>query len=334
MTSHTRQSSPQAQPRVVVLSAPGAPDLPNADALGELVALDVVHADGLGEALHGASMLLLWDFFSAALRDAWWGADALEWVHVAAAGVDAILFDDLRDSDVVLTNAHGTFDQPIAEYVAAAVLAHDKRLHESAALQRAGTWRHRETRRTAGSQALVIGTGGIGRAIARLLRALGMQVRGGGRTAREDDPDFGTVVPTDSLAEHIGWADHVVLVAPLTQGTRGLIDAQVLAAMKPSAHLINVGRGALVDEDALIAALGSGRPSAATLDVFMTEPLPSDHPFWGMDNVAISAHMCGDVLGWRDELAAQFEDNLRRRLAGQPLRNVVDKNLGYVPRPN
>lgn len=322
-----------ARPRVVVLTADGAPALPNAEALARLADLDVVHADGLADALRGAPALFLWDFFSSALRDAWPGADALRWVHVAAAGVDAMLFDGLRESDVVLTNAHGTFDRPIAEYVAAAILAHDKLLHESAALQRAGEWRHREPTRTAGSRALVIGTGGIGRAIARLLRAIGMEVRGGGRTAREDDPDFGSVVATDTLADHIGWADHVVLVAPLTDATRGLLDARTLAAMKPSAHLVNVGRGALVDEDALVDALRGGRPAAATLDVFATEPLPRGHPFWTMDNVRISAHMCGDVVGWREELAGQFEANLRRWLADEPLVNVVDKRLGYVPGP-
>lgn len=326
-------SSPTDRPRVVVLTSPDAPELPNAAAMNEVAELDIVDAHGLAGALRGAPALLLWDFFSSALRDAWSGADALRWVHVAAAGVDAMLFDELRDSDVVLTNAHGTFDQPIAEYVAAAILAHDKLLHESAALQRAGQWRHRETTRTAGSRALVIGTGGIGRATARLLRALGMDVRGGGRTARQDDPDFGCVVPTDALADHVGWADHVVLIAPLTEATRGVLDARVLGAMKPSAHLINVGRGALLDEDALLAALRAGRPSAATLDVFTTEPLPAGHPFWGMDNVHVSPHMCGDVVGWREELAEQFHDNLRRWVAGEQLRNVVDKRLGYVPGP-
>lgn len=319
------------RPRVVVLTAPDAPELPNAASLDELALLDIVHFDGLASALHEAPVLLLWDFFSSALRDAWPSANALQWAHVAAAGVDAILFDDFRDSDVVLTNAHGTFDQPIAEFVAASILAHDKRLHETATLQRARQWHHRETTRTAGLRALVIGTGGIGRAIARLLRAIGMDVRGGGRTARENDPDFGTVVSTDALAAHVGWADHVVLVAPLTDGTRGLIDEQVLGSMKHSAHLINVGRGALLDENALLDALRAGCPRAATLDVFAAEPLPEDHPFWGMDNVRVSPHMCGDVVGWRDELAEQFEDNLRRWTAGDPLRNVVDKRLGYVP---
>jgi phosphoglycerate dehydrogenase-like enzyme len=278
-------------------------------------------------------VLLLWDFFSDALAEAWDAARGLRWVHVAAAGVDAMLFPALRSSGVRLTNAHGVFDRPIAEFVLAAVLAHDKQLHRSKALQREHRWVHRELRRTQGSTALVVGTGGIGRATARLLRAVGTDVRGAGRTARAEDPDFGTVVASAELAEHVGWADHVVLTAPLTEQTRGLVGARVLAAMSPHAHLVNVGRGQLVDEDALHEALRRGRPAAATLDVFDTEPLPPGHPFWDMDAVHVSAHMCGDVEGWRDELAAQFEANLRRWTAGEPLVDEVDKDAGYVRSP-
>ncbi len=323
-------------PRVVVLTADGTPPPANEAALRALADVTVVTREDLAAALAGgggqrpAEVLLLWDFFSDALADAWHAASGLRWVHVAAAGVDAMLFPALRDSPVRLTNAHGVFDRPIAEFVLAAVLAQDKQLHRSGDLQRAHRWVHRELRRTQGSTALVLGTGGIGRATARLLRAVGMDVRGAGRTARAEDPDFGTVVAADELAAHVGWADHLVLAAPLTERTRGVVGPDVLAAMAPHAHLVNVGRGALVDEDALRDALRAGRPAAATLDVFDTEPLPPEHPFWEMDTVHVSAHMCGDVVGWRDELAAQFEDNLRRWTAGEQLVNEVDKDAGYV----
>ncbi|WP_432476634.1 D-2-hydroxyacid dehydrogenase [Nocardioides sp. GXQ0305] len=317
--------------RVVVLTDDAGTEPPNADRLRALADLVVTDAAGLAADLPGAQVLLMWDFFSAALREAWPAADGLEWIHVASAGVDTLLFDELRASDVVLSNARGVFDQPIAEFVAASVLAHDKRLHESARLQRAHEWRHRETTRTAGSRALVVGTGGIGRAIARLLRALGVEVTGGGRTPRTEDPDFGAVVATADLRDHLGDQDHVVLAAPLTDQTRGLIGAAELAAMKPTAHLVNIGRGPLVDEDALLDALRSGRIAAASLDVFETEPLPDDHPFWDLEQVHVSAHMSGDVVGWRDALAVQFEDNLRRWVAGEPPASVVDKERGYVP---
>jgi phosphoglycerate dehydrogenase-like enzyme len=326
-------STPHAvphQPKVVVLTSATTSPPYNCAEIEKRAEVVYVDAAGLPEALPGAEVLFVWDFFSTALRDAWEHADALRWVHVAAAGVDSLLFEALCDSEVVVTNAHGAFDGPIAEFVLASVLAHDKQLHTSKELQRQGIWRHREVQRSAGQHALVVGTGGIGRATARLLRAVGLQVRGAGRTAREADADFGTVIPSTELAQHVEWADHLVLIAPLTEDTRGLIGPEVLARMKPTAHLVNVGRGALVDEPALTEALRSGRIAAASLDVFTHEPLPAEHAFWAMGNVHVSAHMSGDVVGWRDTLADQFASNLTRWLAGQPLDNQVDKQLGYV----
>ena len=145
-------------------------------------------ADGLAEAVRGAQVLLLWDFFSTAVRDVWNDADSLEWIHVTAAGVDTLLFDDLRRSDVVVTNARGVFDRPIAEYVLGAVLAHAKDSRRSFELQREHRWLHRETRSILGATALVVGTGSIGRSIARLLRAAGLEVRGTGRTRPDRRP--------------------------------------------------------------------------------------------------------------------------------------------------
>ena len=320
-------------PRVVLLSSDGTPEPANLAVLQTLADLVVVTADRLVESLPGADALLLWDFFSGALQEAWPAADRLRWVHVAAAGVDTLLFDALRESDVMVTNAHGVFDDPIAEYVLTAVLAHDKRWNEHKALQAERRWKHHELRRTRGRCCLVVGTGGIGRATARLLRAVGCEVRGAGRREVGDDPDFGQVVATDRLAQEVGWADHVVLVAPLTPRTRGLVTAEVLGAMRPTAHLVNVGRGPLVDEDALVDALHAGEIAGATLDVFRTEPLPPDSPLWDLPTVTISSHLSGDVVGWRDALADQVEVNLHRFVAGEPLMNVVDKALGYVPRP-
>ncbi|MDO5629089.1 MAG: D-2-hydroxyacid dehydrogenase [Mobilicoccus sp.] len=317
--------------RVVVLTAEGTPPPSTDAALRELAQVTYTDAAGLADALPGAEVLFVWDFFSGALREAWHAADSLQWIHVAAAGVDSLLFDELAASDVLVTNARGVFDQPIAEFVAASVLAHDKLLHESKTLQRQGTWRHREPRRTGGARAMVVGTGGIGRATARLLTAIGMDVRGAGRVAREGDPDFGTVVASGDLAAHVGDVDHLVLVAPLTDQTRGLLGRDALEALPAHAHLVNVGRGALVDEPALIEALQEGRIAAASLDVFDVEPLPADHPFWPMENVHMSAHMCGDVVGWRDALAEQFEANLRTYVAGGEPGPAVDKTSGYVP---
>lgn len=322
--------APIPNPVVAVLCASDAHRPPHMEPVESRAEVRYTDAAGLAEALRGAQALFLWDFFSSAVRDAWPSAGSLEWIHVAAAGVDTLMFDELTESDVVVTNARGVFDRPIAEFVLASILAFAKGLHRSHDLQLSRTWQHRETLTIAGSTALVVGTGAIGREIARLLRATGMEVRGAGRTARESDPDFGTVVPSADLRHHVGWADHVVVVAPLTDATRGLVDKNVLSAMKPGAHLVNVGRGPIVDEDALIAALDDGTLAAASLDVFETEPLPPDHPLWTAPGSVVTPHMSGDAVGWLDTLARQFVDNAQRWLDGSDLVNVVDKKLGFV----
>lgn len=314
-------------PRIAVLCRDDQDRPPGLDAIpAELV---YTAAAGLPEAIRDADALFLWDFFSPALRSAWPAAGRLRWIHVAAAGVDAILFAELVDSDVVVTNARSIFDQPIAEYVLTAIGAHAKQLHLSRDLQRDHVWQHRETRALAGQQVLIIGTGGIGRATARLLRATGLRVRGAGRVPVADDPDFGAVVASAELADHLGDVDQLVLAAPLTAETSGMINSAVLAAMKPGSQLINVGRGQLVDEQDLLQALDSGRGLTATLDVFGTEPLQVDHPFWDRDDVIISPHLSGDTVGWRDRLAAQFAELAILWLQGEPLINIVDKRLGY-----
>lgn len=317
-------------PAIAVLLDPDGPEPVGLDALDGRADLRFTDADSLGEAVDGAQGLFLWDFFSTAVQDVWDRCKNLEWIHVAAAGVDTLLFDDLTDSDVVVTNARGIFDGPIAEFVLASVLAHAKLLHESADLQRERTWRHRETVRVQGKRALVVGTGAIGRACGRLLRAVGMSVHGAGRTAREGDADFEQIHASAEIASYVHWADYVINAVPLTAATTELFDAEVFAAMRPGAHFINVGRGASVNEDDLVAALHDGPLDGASLDVFNTEPLPADHPLWQAPGARISAHMSGDVVGWRDELAAQFVDNAQRWLEGRELVNVVDKAAGFV----
>lgn len=318
----------RTQPVVAVLCEKASDRPPGLDGLD--VEFRYCAADGLADAVHGANALLLWDYFSRAVKDAWPHADRLEWIHITAAGVDTLLFDELRASDVVVTNARGVFDRAIAEYVLGAVIAYAKRSLASFDLQRQQIWRHRETRSVTGANALVVGTGGIGREIGRLLRAAGMEVRGAGRRPVADDPDFGVIVDSTDLAAEVGWCDHLILAAPLTPATHGIVDGTVLAAMKPDAHLVNIARGPMVDEAALLAALTERRIGGATLDVFDTEPLPQGHPLWNAPNTVVTPHMSGDAVGWREALAEQFATNARRWLAGEPLLNVVDKKLGYV----
>ncbi|TQN28315.1 phosphoglycerate dehydrogenase-like enzyme [Haloactinospora alba] len=302
-----------------------------------LASVTYATADQLPAALPGTHALLVWDLFSGALADAWPKADSLRWVHAATAGVDTLVFGDLADSDVTVTNSRGVFDQPIAEYVLGLVLAFAKDIPATLASQRERTWRHRETERAGGKHALVVGTGPIGRATARQLAAVGMTVEGAGRTPRSSDPDFTTVAaasldaPEPSLAPALERADYVVVAAPLTPATRGLVDARALERMKPTARLINVARGPLVVEDDLARALAAGEIAGAALDVTETEPLPDSSPLWDTPGVIVSPHMSGDVTGWRTELTTLFRDNLDRFLSGAELRNVVDKRRGYVP---
>lgn len=283
----------------------------------------VTDAD-LASALPGTEVLLVWEFTSVALRDAWPHADALRWVHTASAGVDRLTFPALLDSDVALTNSRGVFDQPIAEYVLGLVVAMAKDLPGTLAQQARREWRHRETERVGGRRAVVVGGGPIGRACAGLLRAAGMDVGLVGRRAGDGVHAF------DDLPDLLGRAEWLVLAAPLTDATRSLVDARTLAALPPGARVINVGRGPLVVQDDLVAALASGHLGGAALDVFEREPLPPESPLWDLPGVIVSPHMSGDVIGWRDELEDLFVDNLTRYRAGEPLRNEVDKSLGFV----
>jgi phosphoglycerate dehydrogenase-like enzyme len=317
-------------PAVLVLEGDVPP--PHLTAIERLADVRRTREADLAAAIPGAEILFLWDFWSEAVASAWPYADSLRWVHIASAGVDRLLFPELAASDVVLTNSRGIFDEPIAEYVLGLVLCFAKDLHTTLRLQGERRWRHRETERITGARALVVGTGPIGRAIGRRLAAAGLVVSGIGRTGRPGDPDLGGIRPFAELPEALAEADYVVLAAPLTDLTRDMIDADALARMRPTARLINVGRGQLVAEKALVDALVEGRIAGAALDVFPSEPLAESSPLWEMPNVVVSPHMSGDAVGWRDRLVELFVDNLARYRDGRPLRNVVDKQLGYVAR--
>lgn len=315
-------------------SSPGADPRPSKELMApvaERADIRYTTRDGLAEALDGAQALFLYDFLSDAVPEAWHAAGSLEWLHVAAAGVDPVMFPELRASDVTVTNSRGVFDGAITEYVLGQILSFAKDFPGSLRLQHAETWKHRESERISGRVALIVGTGPIGRAIARLLRAVGMEVRGSGRRARSNDPDFGTVTTTEELPGQLAEADYVIAVAPLTEQTRHLFRRDTFAAMKPTARFVNVGRGELVDTDDLVLALTEGFIAGAALDVLETEPLPPGHPLWAMPNVSVTPHNSGDFVGWRDALVTVFTDNFARWIDGTPLENVVDKTLGYVP---
>jgi phosphoglycerate dehydrogenase-like enzyme len=316
---------------VVVMGASAEHPPPGLPAIAEAVELRYADTpEALAAALEGADVLLAWSGGRDLLRPAWGSAGSLLWIQAASAGVDGLLFPELVRSHVVLTNARGVFDRPIAEHVMGVLLLFAKDLRGALERQGRREWRPRDTETLEGKRLLVVGVGSIGRAIGRAAKRFGRLVRGVGRTARAGDGVFGTVMGVDELHEALGWADVVVDVLPATPATHHLFDAEAFAAMNPWTRFVNVGRGSTVDEAALVLALRERRIAAA-LDVFETEPLPVDSPLWDLPNVLITPHVAGDAAGWREAVVELFVENLERYLTGEPLRNVVDKELGFVP---
>ncbi|HEY8523747.1 MAG TPA: D-2-hydroxyacid dehydrogenase [Acidimicrobiales bacterium] len=248
-------------------------------------------------------------------------SERLAWVQSAAAGTDAGVFRDLLARGVRITTAHVTAI-PIAEYVLGAVLRHYQRPEAWEEAARAHEWRHHDFREVHGTTWLVVGLGAIGTEVATRARAFGARVLGVRRTPTGDEPVDAVYTP-DRWREALPAADVVVLAAPATSETHHLIDRTALAAMRAGSVLVNVARGSLVDEDALLAALDRGRPAHAVLDVVATEPLPADSPLWDHPAVTLTAHSAGGGLGRDGRAADVFTDNLGRYLAGEPLVHEV-----------
>jgi phosphoglycerate dehydrogenase-like enzyme len=323
--------SVSSKPVITVLSAPGDAEPPGIEAIQARAEVRFAWDEQtLRDTLPGTDVMMVTDFRTEALEAAWPAADRLKWIHATSAGVDALMFPALINSDVTVTNARGIFDRTIAEYVLCTILMFAKDFPGSLRLQQAHQWKHRDTERAQGKQVLVVGAGSIGRQIGRLVKAIGMHAHGVARRARQDDPDFIAVHSHDDLFEQLGLADYVVIAAPLTPQTEGLFDAKAFKAMKPSARLINIGRGPIVKTDDLIAALDAGEIAGAGLDVFEEEPLAPDHPLWAREDVIMTAHMAGDFIGWKRALTDQFLENFDAWHSGGELFNLVNKELGYA----
>ncbi|WP_163748872.1 D-2-hydroxyacid dehydrogenase [Mycolicibacterium helvum] len=287
-----------------------------------------VGATPTDEQLSGAQVLYIWDHRFAELGAMLRRARTVRWVHAASVGVNRLLCPEL--APVTLTNSRGVFDVPIAEWVLGAVLSHVKGLGDSWSLQRERQWQYRTSGRLAGTRAAVVGTGSIGRAIAERLMRLDVNVTLVGRTASAD-PAFGAVRASTELVSVAGEVDLLVLAAPLTAATTAMVGAAVLDALGPRGFLVNVGRGPTVVESDLVDALRGGVIAGAALDVFEVEPLPAESPLWSMPNVLVSPHISGDYAGFEADMMRVFTDNLARWLRGEPLHNVVDPAVGYVP---
>lgn len=304
---------------VLVLADPSDPLLGMLEKLpGEVRIAAGNRVEAFAGAAAQADVILNWTGSRELLRQVWHMAPRVRWVHSRSAGLDELLFPELVESAVPLSNARGVFSEILGEFAIAAVLFFAKGLRRMVRSQEAGVWDQFDTIEVAGQTMGVMGMGDIGKAVARRAEAMGLRVIGLGRA---DGPER----KRDLLAQ----ADYLVLSAPLTPETRGFIGEGELNAMKPEAVLINVGRGPLVDEAALIAALRGRRIGGAALDVFDQEPLPAGHPFFALDNVLLSPHSADHTPDWQQRAMQLFLDNFERYRNGQPLRNVVDKRRGY-----
>ncbi|MCL6452387.1 MAG: D-2-hydroxyacid dehydrogenase [Alicyclobacillus sp.] len=255
---------------------------------------------------------------------------ALRWVQNWGAGVDTLPLAFFQERGIQLTNASGVHAYPIAETVLAMMLGLTRKIHTYVRNQQAHKWHHAHlSQEMHGRTVTILGIGAIGSEVARLCQAFGMRVLGVRRSARPHsgiDQMFSLTELTSAVAE----SDYIVNTLPLTPETRGVVSQQVIAAMKPTAFYINIGRGATTDEAALITALAEGRLAGAGLDVFLTEPLPADSPLWDMENVILTPHTSGSTEHYNERALDIFLENLHAYVRGQALvRNVVDLERAY-----
>ena len=265
-------------------------------------------------------------------------APNLSWVHSATTGVERALTPAARERGIVITNARGVFSRPIAEYVLMMILAVSRRLPQLLELQRGRTWQPLEGAELRDVTVGIVGLGSIGQAVGALATAFGCRVIATRRRtdAASPDPEEGAgqvkldrVLGPDGLPALLAESDFVVLAAPLTPETEGMIDADALAAMKPGSWLINVARGRLVDERALLRALHDGPIGGAILDTFVDEPLQPESPFYDLPNVIVTPHTSWSSGRVLDRSVELFCDNLRRFSRGEAMVNVVDPEAGY-----
>jgi phosphoglycerate dehydrogenase-like enzyme len=263
----------------------------------------------------------------------------LRWLQGSGAGIDGLAPTGVLDagSGIIVTTANGIHGTTISEYVLCSMLMFNRNWPEMVRLQdqhvwpRSAGWYHLSGRELDGQTISIIGLGSIGRNIARLARAFGMYVLATRRSTQlgESDPDVDELHPMDHLHEVLRRSDYIVLAVPLTKQTEHLIGEAELRVMKPAAYLVNIARGRVIDEAALIQALREHWIAGAGLDVATQEPLPEDSPLYTLPNVILTPHISGVSEHYGERLAALFADNLRRYRTGQPLRNMYDPARGY-----
>ncbi|HEX3744991.1 MAG TPA: D-2-hydroxyacid dehydrogenase [Bryobacteraceae bacterium] len=318
---------------VAVLANPNEPQLAMLEGLPPETGIAVGNApEAFERAAPEASVIFNWSGSGALLREVLGMCPQVRWVHCRAAGLDDLLSAEVVSHSAILTNGTGVFSPPLGEFVLGAVIYFAKDFRRLIRNQMAGVWEPFDVTEIAGQTAGIVGYGDIGRAAAERLKAMGLNILALRRSvpaAGAHDPLVSRYFTPDALGEILPQCDYVVIAAPLTPETRGMLGAREFAAMKPTAVVINVGRGAIVDEAAMIDALTGKRILGAALDVFATEPLPAGHPFYKLENVLLSPHSTDHTRDWLERAMQFFLEQFARFAEGETLRNVVDKKRGY-----
>ena len=318
---------------LLVLSDPGDPQLSMLDALRETANVVIGNSlQAFKNAAGGAEVIFNWSGSLSLIREVFLMSHAVHWVHSRSAGLERTLFPELIASNVTMTNGSGVFSPSLGEFALAAILYFAKDFRRMIRNQTAGLWEPFDVLPISGQTVGIVGYGDIGRAVATRVRAMGMKVLAVKRhvsTQKNPDPLADQIYGPDHLIETLSRCDYIVVAAPLNAETLGLIGEAEFAAMKPDAVIINVGRGPVIEERAMIKALSERKIKGAALDVFAEEPLPKGHPFYQLENVLLSPHCADHTPDWLDNAMRFFIAQFERFRQGQPLLNVVDKKLGY-----
>ena len=324
------------KPNLLVLSEPDHYALRNLEAIKDAANIFVTNEDAAAREFAPKADIVLYSWLAGKTVDfsaVFTAATQLKWVHSLSAGVEKLLSPAFVASPVPLTNARGVFKRSLAEFVVLGMLYFTKRVRRLLDNQRASKWDNFAVEFVNGKVMGIVGYGEIGRECAVLAKPLGVKIcalrRNPARSA--NDPLLDKIYPSDKLHEMLAEIDILVAAAPLTPETNHLINDAAFQAMKPSAIVMNVGRGPVIEEAALIRALQTKRIAGAALDVFEVEPLPPHSPLWSMENVLISPHCTDRTVNpdWLDLSMQLFVENFARFTKGQPLENIVDKKAGY-----
>ena len=312
---------------VLVLASENDPQFTMLNGLPHTVCGDIATC---AQAAKDATVILQWSGSQNLLRAVLALCDRVRWIHSRAAGLDNLLFPELVESPVLLTNGRGVFSASLGEFVLSAILYFAKDLRRMIRNQVAAVWEPFDIEEVSGQTVGIFGYGDIGRAVASRVHAMGMRVLATKRhVPGPPDPLVERFYKPDQRREMMAVCDYVVVTAPLTQETRHIIGDAEFGAMKNTAVVINVGRGPVIDEAALLRALTSQRIKGAGLDVFEHEPLPANHMLYKLENVLLSPHCADHTADWQDQAMRFFLTQYARFERGEPLDTVVNKQLGY-----